>query len=366
MSDISHFFTPQKYSDLETYREELARLFRTWPGYVGHEKTIPHIWDFTTLRHEHDARALVRTPQWVNLISNICRHRQAIMRRGEGNEKVVSCPLHKWTWTNEGTMIWAPYFEESPCMHLKSWPLLNWRGLLFAWKKDISEELKNVGFENEINFENYNYHHREYHSIKNNWKTFMEVYGDDYHVAPAHPWLSKMVSMKNLSVRTWEDWHMQIVESIENTELATTPLYEKWRAECLKEWNGKLPHYGAIWFAYYPNIMIEVFPYTLTVSTLHPISPTETMNVVEFFYHSDVSEDLIQAEIAAYMETALEDDDLADRMDEGRKVLWEHAHLFREDGKLLPEDYAWPYQETMESAVKHFHVWYERNMNKSL
>jgi choline monooxygenase len=71
--------------------------------------------------------------------------------------------------------------------------------------------------------------------------------------------------------------------------------------------------------------MIEVYPHTLTVSTLHPISSTETMNVVEYYYHEDVSEELIQAEISAYMETALEDDDIAERMEAGRVILRDHA-----------------------------------------
>jgi len=49
------------------------------------------------------------------------------------------------------------------------------------------------------------------------------------------------------------------------------------------------------------------------------------MNVVEFFYHQDVSEALIAAEQDAYMETAIEDDDIAGRMDTGRAVLLENA-----------------------------------------
>lgn len=77
-----------------------------------------------------------------------------------------------------------------------------------------------------------------------------------------------------------------------------------------------LPKYGAIWFAYYPNIMIEVYPYTITVSTLHPISPEKTLNIVEFFYHADVTEELINTEQAAYMETAIEDDVIAERIDQ--------------------------------------------------
>lgn len=49
------------------------------------------------------------------------------------------------------------------------------------------------------------------------------------------------------------------------------------------------------------------------------------MNVVEFFYHRDVSDELIDAEQSAYMETAIEDDDIAERMDTGRAVLLENA-----------------------------------------
>ncbi len=71
--------------------------------------------------------------------------------------------------------------------------------------------------------------------------------------------------------------------------------------------------------------MVEVYPYTITVSTLHPISPTETINMIEFFYHHDVSEELIQSEQAAYMETAIEDDDIAERMDTGRGILMQEG-----------------------------------------
>lgn len=192
----------------------------------------------------------------------------------------------------------------------------------------------------------------------------MEVYGDDYHVAPAHPGLSKMVSLKNLEIRTGENWHMQIVNSIESHDHKTTPVYTAWRQKCLEYGNGKLPEYGAIWLAYYPNIMVEVLPYTITISTLHPISPTETMNVIEFFYHNDVPQDLIEAEEQAYMETAIEDDDLAERMDGGRKILHEQSYLWAEDGNLVPEDYSGPYHEPMEIGTRHFHEWYMRNMEK--
>jgi choline monooxygenase len=186
----------------------------------------------------------------------------------------------------------------------------------------------------------------------------MEVYGDDYHVAPYHPGLSKMVSLKNLEVITGENWHIQTVGPTENLEGKTTPIYEAWRAKCLEKWDGKLPKYGAIWFAYYPNIMVEIYPYTITISTLHPISPTETMNVIEFFYHQDVSEELIVAEQAAYMETAVEDDDIAERMDTGRAVLLQNAEKWWHE----TDELSGPCHPHLEAGTGHFMEWWKENM----
>jgi choline monooxygenase len=189
----------------------------------------------------------------------------------------------------------------------------------------------------------------------------MEVYGDDYHVLPFHPGLGKMVNLNNLSWEMGENWHFQTVGSTENLTTKTTPLYTKWRQECLAQGDGILPKYGAIWFAYYPNIMIEVYPYTITVSTLHPLSPTKTMNVVEFFYHESVSEELIEAEKMAYMETALEDDEIAERMDAGRRALIHQS----EKAILSEEEFLGPYHRSLEAGTSHFHEWYKKSMAPS-
>jgi hypothetical protein len=52
---------------------------------------------------------------------------------------------------------------------------------------------------------------------------------------------------------------------------------------------GEPPKYGAIWLTYYPHIMVEWYPHVLTVSTLHPVSPQKTLNVVEFFYPEEIA-----------------------------------------------------------------------------
>ena len=73
------------YFDEALFRREMELVFQHGPRYVGHELSVPEVGDFHTLLHEGEGRALVRTERGVALVSNVCRHRQALMlRRPEG------------------------------------------------------------------------------------------------------------------------------------------------------------------------------------------------------------------------------------------------------------------------------------------
>ena len=88
----------------------------------------------------------------------------------------------------------------------------------------------------------------------------------------------------------------------------------------LDYYRGEMPQHGAIWLTYYPNIMVEWYPHVLVISTLIPRGVDRTTNVVEFYYPEDIAlfeREFVEAEQAAYMETAIEDDEIAERMDAG-------------------------------------------------
>jgi phenylpropionate dioxygenase-like ring-hydroxylating dioxygenase large terminal subunit len=130
--------------------------------------------------------------------------------------------------------------------------------------------------------------------------------------------------------------------------------YRKWQDAVLAFNGGEPPRHGAIWLTYYPNVMVEWYPHVLVVSTLYPQGPQKTLNVVEFFYPEEVAafeRELVEAEQAAYMETCVEDDEIALRMDAGRKAL-----MLRGDNEVGP------YQSPMEDGMQHFHEWYRAQM----
>jgi phenylpropionate dioxygenase-like ring-hydroxylating dioxygenase large terminal subunit len=344
------------YFDAPTWEREQELIFQRLPRYLGHEASVPKIGDFHALAHEGEGRALVRTAQGVQIISNVCRHRQALMLRGRGSSGgQIVCPLHRWTYDLGGQLIGAPHFDDDPCRNLANYPVQTWNGLVFeAGRRSVAADLANLGPKAELDFAGYVFHSAVRHECRYNWKTFIEVYLEDYHVAPFHPGLGQFVTCEDLR---WEFGKMHSVQTVgPNNALAKpgSPTYRKWHDAVLAYRGGEPPEHGAIWLTYYPTVMVEWYPHVLTVSTLHPKGPRETLNIVEFFYPEEIAAfepEFIAAQQAAYMETCVEDDEIAERMDAGRAALMERG-----------EDDAGPYQSPMEDGMQQFHEWYRKVM----
>ena len=351
------------YFDESLFRRELELIFQHAPRYLGHELAVPEVGDHLALIQESEGRALVHTRDGIELISNVCRHRQAIMLKGRGNTgRNVVCPLHRWTYDLHGALVGAPHFDHDPCLNLRNYPLQSWNGLLFEHNgRVVATDLAALsiqGTATQLDFSGYVFDRAHLHECDYNWKTFIEVYLEDYHVGPLHPGLGRFVSCEDLS---WEFGQHHSVQTVgvhkalvDPSKGAGSPTYERWHQALLKFRNGKPPAQGAIWLTYYPTVMVEWYPHVLVVSTLFPQGPQKTLNLVEFFYPEEISafeREFVDAQQAAYMETCIEDDEIALRMDAGRKALMQRG-----------DDDAGPYQSPMEDGMQHFHEWYRREM----
>ncbi len=345
------------YFDEALYQQELKTLFHNGPRYVGHELMVPEPGSYQTLKAEKDGRVLVNNGGKIELLSNVCKHRQAIMLQGAGEVQNIVCPLHRWTYGLDGQLLGAPHFQDQPCVKLGQSPLQNWQGLLFDGPRDVARDLASMGVAKELDFSGYKLDHVQVHECAYNWKSFIEVYLEDYHVAPFHPGLGQFVNCEDL---TWQfgDWFSVQTVGIKNAlAQAGTSIYQKWHDEVLRLRNGTQPPFGAIWLTYYPNVMVEWYPHVLVVSTLHPRGPRHTTNIVEFYYPEEIvlfEREFIEAERAAYMETCAEDDEIALRMDAGREALMNRG--VSEVG---------PYQSPMEDGMQHFHEFLRSKLDLS-
>ena len=342
------------YLDPAILEVEKKILFDNGPGYVGHELMVPNVGDYHVLEWMDNAKMLVRNQRGVDLLSNVCRHRQAIMLDGRGHAKNIVCPLHRWTYDLQGKLLGAPHFPGNPCLHLGNTPLQNWNGLLFNGKRDVSRDLANLGIVKDIDFSGFMLDRVAVDHYNFNWKTFIEVYLEDYHVEPFHPGLSKFVNCADLEWEFGEWYSVQTVGIKQQLAKPGTPTYRKWQEQVLRYTAGAVPQHGAIWMVYYPNIMIEWYPHALVISTLLATSAETCTNVVEYYYPEDIvlfEREFIEAEQQAYAETALEDDEICRRMQAGRRALYRQG--VNEVG---------PYQSPMEDGVVHFHEFLRRQI----
>src|SRR3954468_8615930 len=128
------------YCDPSIYEAEQQLLFPRGPGYVGHELMVPNPGDYHSLAWRDDAQILVRNERGVELLSNICRHRQAIMLKGRGSASNIVCPIHRWTYDLRGQLLGAPQFPVNPCLNLARSPLQSWNGLLFDGPRNVAND----------------------------------------------------------------------------------------------------------------------------------------------------------------------------------------------------------------------------------
>jgi phenylpropionate dioxygenase-like ring-hydroxylating dioxygenase large terminal subunit len=271
--------------------------------------------------------------------------------------------LHRWTYNLHGQLVGAPHFDHDPCLNLRNYPVQTWNGLVFeppshANGRDVTADLAALGPARDLDFSGFVFDRAVLHECDYNWKTFIEVYLEDYHVGPFHPGLGQFVTCEDLA---WEFGAQHSVQTVGVNKALAKPgsaTYERWHKAVLNFRAGEPPRHGAIWLTYYPNVMVEWYPHVLVVSTLFARGPRKTLNLVEFFYPEEIAafeREFVDAHQAAYMETCVEDDEIALRMDAGRQAL-----MLRGDNEVGP------YQSPMEDGMQHFHEWYRRQMGPAL
>ncbi|WP_028536047.1 aromatic ring-hydroxylating oxygenase subunit alpha [Paludibacterium yongneupense] len=342
------------YFDPLCFDEEQRLLFERAPRYYGHRLMVPNEGDYHTLEWLGHGKMLKRAGDDVLLLSNVCRHRQATIYQGRGNGNTIVCNLHGWTYDKQGQLLGAPHFPETPCLALERTELVDWNGLLFDARRDVARDLGRLGVARHIDFSDYAYHSTQSTDYAFNWKTFIEVYSEDYHVDPFHPGLGQFVDCGDLRWEWGEFYHVQTVGVKSRLAQPGSRVYGEWHAEVLRRFGERMPDFGAIWLSYYPNVMVECYPHALVISVVIPRTVESCTVVTEFYYPEEVvyfEPEFVAAEQAAYFETAREDDEICLRMHQGRKALWQAGRS--ETG---------PYQSPTEDGMRHFHDYYRREM----
>ena len=341
------------YIESSIQEKELQNLFTKGFKYRGHALMANDPGRYISLPHTNDRWMLVNDEGSHKLLSNVCLHRQSQLVEGQGSKKFISCRVHCWTYKLDGTLKSAPQFKTKPEGKLETRDLSNWNGLLFEGRiPDL--DLEKCGISDHVNFDGFFFHKVESTTYDYNWKTFSEIYLENYHVFSMHPGLRNFVTPSDLEWYFGEDYSVQKVGLGSNLDIYGSDVYKEWQNQVKSVFGDELPRYGAIWIYLYPNIMIEWYPHTMAISTVYPISPNKCVNHVEYYYKKEVFEkhpDFYQSIEKVYEETAREDEEACLLLERGRASL--HLNNESETG---------PCEPFLEAGVQHFYDWIHKNL----
>ncbi|MGI9405916.1 MAG: aromatic ring-hydroxylating oxygenase subunit alpha [Hyphomicrobiaceae bacterium] len=189
---------PDAYTSDRVLTDEVARIFQKhWIG-VGRADRVKNPGDFAAMDIAGIPVVLVRDSGGVlRAHANTCRHRSAQIKTGEGNCKRLVCPFHAWTYALDGSLIGAPNMEKAAGFDKSDFPLVSFRagerdGFAFicmdenapdidTWLGDFPELHRPWNLGGHVST------YRTEFEVACNWKTFLEVFNEYYHLPYVHP-----------------------------------------------------------------------------------------------------------------------------------------------------------------------------------
>lgn len=339
------------YFDPEILEIERRELFAAGPTYAAHISRARQDGDYAVLGGQQTGRLLVRNEGGAQLLSNTCRHRQAEMLTGTGHVKHIVCPVHNWTYDLNGRQLAAPHFAENPCLDLERTNLTEWNGFWFAGPRDVRRQLAPLDGWTELSTTDYVLERIDEEEHDLNWKVFLEVYLEDYHIGVVHPGFRAMVDPTDLRAALQavggDRFFCEEVNVRWPLPPAGTPKFAEYLKVLLDVLDGRRPPYAAIWLCLFSGQLVEWYPFTMVVTTYTPLSPTRTRLRSEYYFDRQIAEtrrDYVEIGLAVLDEVTGEDHMAAQTLQNGRQALWQRG-----------ENAQGPYQMPMEQGLRRFH-----------
>lgn len=346
------------YFEHSIYEAEQKRIFQNPVRYLGHESQFPSHGSYRVPEVFQGSKAIVRNRNEIRLISNICKHRHALMLSGTGQAEMISCPLHRWSYDFSGKLTHTP-FSELPrgSFDLECDTLQNWNGFLFSGPVSIASLLDQIPGLSDLKNGRYRIRTSQTKTFDFNWKTYIDGFAEDYHVGPCHPGLGHLVDVRSLQWQIDERFSAQSFDLVERRRLennTASSVYQDWQRLLIEHYGDRLPNLKMCWVLIYPNIMLEWHPGFLVASSINPTGPHSSLNVADFYHDSEILEkrpELAELAERAYAETADEDDEICRQIDRGL------AMLYREK-----KNQQGPCQNQFEKGFFHFHRYLRKNI----
>lgn len=254
----SRFYTDEKY-----FAESKEKIFaRTWQM-IGLTEEISNLKPVNILENFLDEPILLsKKDEKINCLSNVCTHRGKILVEKDCQANGIRCGYHGRRFDLSGKFLSMPEFETaenfpSESDDLPRIPCEIWKEFIFASLNPSAPLGEFLGEAQEIlrttKFENLQFTAAKDYEIKAHWALYCENYLEGFHVPFVHQGLNQAIDYGSYRTETFRFSSVQIALS----EKADEPVFD-----------NKI---AAYYFFVFPNLMLNFYPWGLSVNIVKPL-----------------------------------------------------------------------------------------------
>ncbi len=256
--------------------ERKAIFWRTWQ-FMGPVSDVAEAGSYLTVDIAGQGVIAIRGRDGVlRGFKNVCRHRGAqLLPEGRGKCGLIVCPYHKWSFSDTGRLVQAPWFGNDPSIIPEDWPLEEvtldiWRGLLFANLDPVEPLLDQLGdlvaeLADEP-MESYSQTDTAKVDFDANWKVYTDNFVEGYHIPGTHPSFYAAINFEEFQTTAHPGY-------VRMTAPPKDGLF----------YRGK-------WLWMWPNWTLSLFDGGMNVSRINPTSPHHTDQHYHFFFANTAPE----------------------------------------------------------------------------
>ena len=276
---------PSRYYNDEEVFSKIVDEFAEYWHFAAHESQLA---EHNTLPLEHmenlvSEPMLITRGDTVRCLSNVCTHRGMLVVTEACSATTLRCGYHGRTFGLDGCFRNMPEFDEVenfplPSDDLTAFALKRWKGLLFTGTKpcrfeDCLKELEErVGWMPIESFQHDPSRHRSY-EIGANWALYVDNYLEGFHIPYVHGDLHEELDYDSYRTELFEGGVLQIGIARSNESSFELP-------ESSPDHGQRI---AAYYYWLYPGVMLNFYPWGLSVNIVIPLSVDRTKIVYHGF-----------------------------------------------------------------------------------
>jgi choline monooxygenase len=294
--DITRASTPpaRVYHDPDEYRRQREQIFaRSWlhAGDAGRVRAPGHVLPFTLLPGCLDEPLVLSRDEGGRLhcLSNACTHRGALVVEGEGHVKSLRCRYHGRRFGLDGCFQFMPEFDgvrdfPSPADDLPRLPVREWGPLLFTSLDPLMPfEALMAPVDARVSWLPLHQFRFDPHSSRDylmdcHWALYTENYLEEFHVPFVHgASLAGSLDYEAYRTESWEWGSLQLGVARDGEAAFTLPPGHPDQGSRIAAW----------YFWLFPGIMLNFYPWGLSLNVVQPLGPGRTRVSFRSYVHDE-------------------------------------------------------------------------------